>query len=118
MLTDIAIADAARRSGMIRSHAAQSGMRGLGSSCCGSCAGTEDLGDVDSIVSTIKQSKALDALFLVSLAIGAVAGGISIYDHFNKKRKRRRHAPRQTSRTMQIPVQTMRDLVYGDDQAA
>lgn len=114
-LGDSFVDDAARRSGLIRSAAARSGMRGLGSSCCSDCAAQSEqgLGDLSSIATVIEQSKALDWLFVLSLSIGAVAGGLSIYDHM--KKRRRFGAPRRTARTMQIPTQTMHDLVYGED---
>ncbi len=118
LIADNTDEDAARRSGAIRSAAARSGMRGLGSPCCSDCAAqTEGLGDLTSVASMVSQSKALDWLLVLSLSIGAVAGGISIYDHF-KKRRRFGGRPRRTAKTMQIPVQSMSDLVYGEDRAA
>lgn len=108
--------DAARRSGILRSTAARSGMRGLGDACCSDCAAQtaqQGLGDLSSIAAVITQSKALDWLFVLSLSVGAVAGGLSIYDHF--KKRRRYGSPRRTARTMQIPTQSMHDLVYGED---
>lgn len=114
MFADSSIVTDDRRSGALRSGAAHSGMRGLGGACCSGCAGSggAGLGDISTIAATITQSKAVDALFLISLTVGAIAGAISIYDHLKKKR---RHRPRRTAKTMTIPVQTMRDLVYGED---
>lgn len=117
MLGDASAGDAIRRSGVLRSTIAHSSMRGLGATpCCSSCAGAEGLGDLSSVAQVITQSKWLDALFVLSLTVGAVAGGMSIYDHLTKKRRRR--YIRHTSPTMTIPVQSMRDLVYGDEEAA
>lgn len=111
MLTDTIT----RRSGAYRG--ADAGMRGLGSSCCSDCTtGGEGLGDLTSIGAVLTQSKFLDWLFVASLSIGAIAGSLAIYDHL--KKKRRHPARRYTSPTMQIPTQSMHELVYPDEYAA
>lgn len=130
MLTDSAMIDTVRRSGILRSAAAGSGMRGMDlGACCGECA--SGLGDVS--VPALPPEGIPRWLFMAALGLGAIASGVLLWDRFSPRKRRakrrgsrvgekfvyipgparRRRSTTGARHTLQLPVESMAEVVYG-----